>query len=186
MQIFKIIEPSLLFVRERLTGREVTKSHRKLEDLKDVFRDRQSCETMPPDTLLYEVYAYMPPDGERISGGLNFGVTHLYPGKVGQEYFMTKGHFHAREDRAEYYWGIEGQGVLILMNRERQTWGERMFPGSLHYIPGGVAHRVANTGNSVLAFGACWPSDAGHNYEDIARKGFAARLMEIDGIPQLI
>ena len=35
---------------------------------------------------------------------------------------------------------------------------------------GGVAHRVANTGNSVLSFAACWPSDAGHNYEEIANK----------------
>ena len=35
--------------------------------------------------------------------------------------------------------------MLILMDRERNTWAERMMPGSLHYIPGGVAHRVANT-----------------------------------------
>ena len=55
----------------------------------------------------------------------------------------------------------------------------------LHYIPGGVAHRVANTGNSVLSFAACWPSDAGHNYEEIANKGFSARLVEVDGTPKL-
>ena len=76
-------------------------------------------------------------------------------------------------------------GMLILMDRERNTWAERMMPGSLHYIPGGVAHRVANTGNSVLSFAACWPSDAGHNYEEIANKGFSARLVEVDGTPKL-
>ena len=79
----------------------------------------------------------------------------------------------------------EGEGMLILMDRERNTWAERMMPGSLHYIPGGVAHRVANTGNSVLSFAACWPSDAGHNYEEIANKGFSARLVEVDGTPKL-
>lgn len=104
---------------------------------------------------------------------------------MGDEYFMTKGHFHQQEDRSEYYWGLEGEGMLILMDRERNTWAERMMPGSLHYIPGGVAHRVANTGNSVLSFAACWPSDAGHNYEEIANKGFSARLVEVNGTPKL-
>ena len=63
--------------------------------------------------------------------------------------------------------------------------GGKDMPGSLHYIPGGVAHRVANTGNSVLSFAACWPSDAGHNYEEIANKGFSARLVEVNGTPKL-
>ena len=185
METHQIITPPLLFLRDLLIGNEVEKSSRKLADLKDIFQEKKSYETMDPDTLLYEVYSYIPV-GEGTSGALNFGITHIYPGKVGQEYFMTKGHFHALDDRTEYYWGIEGEGILILMDRERKTWGEKMFPGSLHYIPGGVAHRVANTGKQALSFGACWPSDAGHNYEEIAQKGFSARLMEVDGIPKLI
>ena len=107
-------------------------------------------------------------------------------GKVGNEYFMTKGHFHANIDRAEFYWGLEGEGMLILMDQLRRVWAERIFPGSLHYIPGGVAHRMANTGNTLFSFAACWPSDAGHNYREIADHGFAARLLEVDGKPQLI
>ena len=110
----------------------------------------------------------------------------MYPGKVGQEYYMTKGHFHAERNTAEYYWGIKGEGMLILMDSERNIWMERIFPGSLHYIPGGVAHRVANIGNETLSFAACWPSNAGHNYEEIALNGFSARLMDINGTPQLI
>ena len=186
METPKITVPSLLFVHDLLSGDGVTKSKRYLSDLKDLFQDVKSYETMDPEILLYEVYSYTPVQDDGTTGALNFGITHIYPGKVGQEYFMTKGHFHAQDDRAEYYWGIEGEGVLILMDRKRNTWGEKMFPGSLHYIPGGVAHRVANTGNKVLSFGACWPSDAGHDYEEIAQKGFSARLMEVDGIPQLI
>ncbi|MDH6306527.1 glucose-6-phosphate isomerase [Parabacteroides sp. PF5-5] len=185
MKTLEIVNPPLLFVRELLIGDEVEKSNRTLADLKDIFQDKQSYETIAPETLLYEVYCYLP-EKEGTMGALNFGITHIYPGKIGLEYFMTKGHFHAQDDRAEYYWGIEGEGVLILMDRQRNTWGEKMFLGSLHYIPGGVAHRVANTGNTVLSFGACWPSDAGHNYEEIAQNGFSARLMEVEGIPQLV
>lgn len=186
METPKIIVPPLLFVRDLLLGKEVAKSSRKLSDLKNLFLDQKSYEAMDPETLLYEVYSYIPVQDDAANGALNFGITHIYPGKVGQEYFMTKGHFHAQDDRTEYYWGIEGEGVLILMDRKRNIRGEKMFPGSLHYIPGGVAHRVANTGNKVLSFAACWPSDAGHDYEEIARTGFSARLMDVDGIPQLI
>ena len=110
----------------------------------------------------------------------------MYPGKVGDEYMMTKGHYHASIDRAEFYWGLEGEGMLILMDEQRNVWAERVFPGSLHYIPGGVAHRMANVGSSLFSFAACWPSDAGHNYAEIAEKGFSARLIEVNGIPHLI
>jgi glucose-6-phosphate isomerase len=99
---------------------------------------------------------------------------------------MTKGHFHAKSDRAEYYWGIEGEGMLLFMDRNGQTWAERMIPGSVHHIPAEIAHRVANTGTRPLSFGACWPSDAGHDYSTIAENGFTARLVDINGQPTLM
>jgi glucose-6-phosphate isomerase, archaeal len=74
----------------------------------------------------------------------------------------------------------------LLMDNLHNTWAEEMYPGSLHYIKGFTAHRVANTGNTILTFGACWPSDAGHDYETIAKNGFSKRLLEIDGKPALI
>lgn len=186
MDALKIVEPPLLFVRDHLSGKGVTKSSRQLADLKGVFQDLESFGSMDPNTLLYEVHCHLPEQGDEKIGALNFGITHIYPGKVGREYFMTKGHFHAKDDRTEYYWGLNGEGILILMDRARKVWGEKMYPGSLHYIPGGVAHRVANTGNKMLSFAACWPSDAGHDYDEIAQNGFSARLMEIEGIPQLM
>jgi glucose-6-phosphate isomerase, archaeal len=33
---------------------------------------------------------------------------------------------------------------------------------------------------------ACWPSDAGHEYDVIARDGFRARLRNIGGSPVLV
>ncbi|MDR4037147.1 MAG: glucose-6-phosphate isomerase [Parabacteroides sp.] len=184
MEHKKIVLPSLSFFQNELKGEGVVKSRRTLGELAGIFENQDAYSQLPLDQLAYEVYSYLP-EREGTPGGLYFGITQLYPGKVGDEYFMTKGHFHQQEDRSEYYWGLEGEGMLILMDRERNTWAERMMPGSLHYIPGGVAHRVANTGNSVLSFAACWPSDAGHNYEEIANKGFSARLVEVNGTPKL-
>lgn len=61
-----------------------------------------------------------------------------------------------------------------------------MRPGSVHYIPGRTAHRVANVGDTVLSFLACWPADAGHDYETIAAHGFGARLRAVNGRPELV
>lgn len=177
--------PSLFFTKELLTGEEIVKSYRYLRDLSDIFEDQEALKKLPPDKLVYEVYSHLPVQ-EGTHGGLYFGLTKIHPGKVGQEYFMTKGHFHVQVNSAEYYWGTEGEGMLILMDSNRKIWTERMFPGSLHYIPGGVAHRVANIGNSILSFAACWPSDAGHNYEKIIINGFSARLIDVKGTPQLV
>ena len=180
----KIVHPGITFIEDRLKGNEISHMERKMKDLSGVFEDEQSYTTFDPEALVYEVDSYLPVE-DGTPGGLFFGLTVIHPGKVGKEYFMTKGHFHEQSDRAEYYWGIKGKGMLILMDQDRSTWGEIMTPGSLHYVPSYVAHRVANTGIDPLAFGACWPSDAGHDYGTISDWGFSARLMEKDGVPTL-
>jgi len=180
-----IILSKLFFIDNLLIGEGVEKITRQLKDLKGIFADEKSFHEMDPDCIAYEVSSFLPVK-EGTPGGLYFGITYLHSGKVGEEYFMTKGHFHANIDRAEYYWGLTGEGMLLFMDSNRNVWAEKMFPGSLHYIPGGIAHRVANTGSQLLSFAACWPSDAGHNYEEIATHGFACRLVEKNGIPQLI
>ena len=169
----------------QMTGDAVNNQTRKLKDLNGIFQDQEAFDKFNPEQLAYTVQAWLPvADGT--PGGLFFGASTIYPGKVGMEYFMTKGHFHLLGDRAEFYWGVQGKGMLILMDRDRNTWAEEVHPGSLHYIGSEIAHRLANTGNERLIVGACWPSDAGHDYKEIAEKGFSARLVEIDGMPKLI
>jgi len=168
-----------------LEGADVVESCKYLKDLAGVFESEDSLLAMDGDTMAYKVQACMPvPEGK--SGGLFFGNSTVYPGKVGDEYFMTRGHYHNNADTGEYYWCISGEGALLLMDAHRNTRAEKMQPGSLHYIPGNTAHRVANTGLIPLVFNACWPSDAGHNYEEIVAKGFSARLKEIQGKPELV
>lgn len=168
-----------------LSGTTIVSQIRKLKDIAPIFRDQEALKDMSPEMLCYTVQLYFPvPEGT--PGAMGFGNTFIYPGKVENEYIMTKGHFHAKGESSEFYWGVQGKGMLIMMDREHNTWAEEMYPGSLHYIPGNTAHRVANTGDSILMFGAAWPSDAGHDYETIAKNGFSARLLEIDGEPLLV
>jgi len=81
---------------------------------------------------------------------------------------------------------VQGEGMLILMDDKRNTWAEKMFPGSIHYIRGNTAHRTANTGNTILSFSAFWPSDAGHDYTTISEQGFSKILINKDGKPALV
>lgn len=169
-----------------LKGQQVIESRKTIADLAHFFEDEPSRSAMPQDRTIYEVQAYLPV-AENTEGGLFFGRTIIHPGKVGDEYFMTKGHFHQKSDREEYYWCLRGEGMLILMDRQRRAWAERMSPGSLHYIPGHTAHRTANTSAAEpLIFGACWPADAGHDYEEIRTNGFSARLKEVAGEVELL
>ncbi len=168
-----------------LSGPSARVSEKKLFEIQSLFRDQEQAATMNPNTVVYRVEYWLPvPEGT--SGGLFWGTTFLAPGKVGDEFFMTHGHFHAIRDRAEYYATLRGDGALLLMDEAGKTWLETMEPGSVHYIPGATAHRVANTGDNELAFAACWPSDAGHDYDFIRRHGFGARLRSIEGRPTLV
>lgn len=168
-----------------LQGSPIRTSSRTIADMRGYYRDEVARQGLDPGTLIYRVQAFLPrPEGE--PSELFLGTTFVEPGTVGDEYFMTKGHFHLNKNRTEYYITFSGEGGLILMDESRQTTFEVMRPGSVHYIPPRTAHRVANTGNSVLAFLACWPSDAGHDYESIASEGFGARLRNVNGAATLI
>jgi glucose-6-phosphate isomerase len=180
-----ITNPTSIFINGQLTGSEVIHQVKSLIELNGIFEDQIAFQNMDGSQPAYEVDAWFPVQ-TGTEGGLFFGLTHLYPGRVGDEYFMTKGHFHAIENRAEYYWGIEGEGILLLMDKKRNTRAEYMFPGSLHYIPGITAHRVVNTGSFILKFGACWPSDSGYNYDILINEGFSKRVKHIDNKPLLI
>lgn len=99
---------------------------------------------------------------------------------------MTRGHWHVIRNRAEVYGTVKGTGKLVLMDRAGRTWFEDMTPGSLHYVAGEVAHRIVNSGDVPLRVIACWPSDAGHDYEVAGGRGFGARIIEEQGAPVLV
>jgi glucose-6-phosphate isomerase len=157
-------------------------SVKKLAQLKAVFADQSAFAQMDPETVVYRVW-WWEPVAPGTEGGLFWGTTEILPGKVGDEYFMTHGHQHAIIDRAEFYGTVAGEGMLVLRDESGKLWYEPMRPGSLHYIPGRVAHRTVNTGDKLLRFIASWPSDAGYDYGVIASEGLGARVIERQGKP---
>ncbi|HEY4052347.1 MAG TPA: glucose-6-phosphate isomerase family protein [Terriglobales bacterium] len=162
-----------------LPDAQVRESIKTLGQLKGIFASEQAWQKMDPNTVVYRVQAWCPvPEGTE--GAQFWGSTVVEPGRVDSEYFMTHGHFHLKRDRTEYYGTVEGEGALILMDENRETRMEPMSAGSLHFIPPHTAHRVANTGNVPLRFVACWPSDAGHDYESVRKHGFGSRLMNVN------
>ncbi len=180
-----IVMPHVGYDGRHLTGNTVEKSMKTIKEIRDIFSDKEAGLQLPDDQLVYEVETYLPVSQGTL-GGLFFGITFIHPGTVGDEYFMTRGHFHKIRDRAEYYWCLEGEGMLLLMDEQRNAWAEKMYPGSLHYINAGFAHRTANTGSSILSFGACLPADAGYDYASISEHGFSKILVTRDGEPALI
>jgi glucose-6-phosphate isomerase len=184
--MISILKAPLNFRDMQLSGASLDRLSRRIGDLGDIFYDRKAYAGMPMDRTVYEVVSGFPvPEGTE--GGLFLGITYIHPGKVGDEYFMTRGHFHKIRNRAEIYICMEGEGMLILMSEDRAaTWAERMEPGSIHYIKGYTAHRTANTGSGVLSFGAFWPSDAGHDYATISEHGFSKILVDRGGVPALV
>ena len=169
-----MIPPMLNFATGKLGGAELVEKITTLADLQGLFADPHAESALSPDTPLDRV-AMLPGNGGE--GDLNMGVTYLEAGRVGQEFFMTRGHIHARAEQAEYYFGLCGRGLLLLQDMAGVCRLEQVFAGSVHHIPGHVAHRLVNTGETQLSALAVWPAIAGHDYRLMAERGFGLRVV---------
>ncbi len=170
-----------------LTGAstQATPTKRYLSNMRNMFADTDAVEKIleREDPLLYEFYELGCPERP---GDLMFGTTKLYPGKVGNEYYMTKGHFHTILDTAEIYYGLAGEGYMIMENPEGDTIELPILPGEVIYVPRRYAHRTVNTGNVPLILFFTFPADAGHDYGTIETKGYHKIVVEKDGVPTII
>lgn len=149
-----------------------------IRDLAGVFFDDAAHQALPADFEVYHVEILSSPQQE---GELHTGTTHLMPGKVGDEFFMTRGHFHQRREQAEFYFGLRGEGLLLLQPERAPAYTEHVFAGSVHHIPSFTAHRLVNTGHDILSALAVWPVIAGHDYQSLQPDGFQMRVYERDG-----
>ncbi|NIY48107.1 glucose-6-phosphate isomerase family protein [Cedecea colo] len=177
MNIPSSMPPGVAFLSGQFTAENGIKKITRCGDLSGVFYDRAAWQAIPVDTPVYRVEMLRSPQGE---GELFVGITHLQPGRVGDEFYMTRGHFHQRREQGEVYFGLRGTGLLLLQNEQGVARLEQISPGSVHIIPGFTAHRLINTGSEVLSALAVWPSVAGHDYAALAH-GFALRVIEQDG-----
>lgn len=183
------LQPEDLFVSysldsARLGGRPMVKRH--LADLRGCFADPVAYEAALArgNPLLYEVSSVEPAQGD---GQMHYGLGILYPGKIGDEYYLTKGHYHTHRPAAEIYLGLRGEGAMVL---EDEATGEtRLVPlraQSVVYVPGHTAHRTVNTGTEPLVYIGVYPSNAGHDYGTIAQNNFRKVVVQRAGRPVLV
>ena len=118
-------------------------------------------------------------------GHLAHLTTIILPGVVGDEYYMTRGHYHLK-DSAEVYLGMAGTGLMVMQARDGRFQVEELVKNKTVYVPPGWAHRTVNTGAQELIFLAVYFSDAGHDYRSIEEQGFAARVLARSNGPEVV
>ena len=133
--------------------------------------------------VVYETYEAPVPEA---AGHLMHGVTVIQPGKVGSEYYMTKGHYHVLRHTGEVYFGLQGEGYLVMEDEQGRFRAAPVQAGTVVYVPPGWAHRSVNTGTIPLVMLYAFPADAGHDYATIQDKGFSHIVVERDGKPAIL
>lgn len=170
------IDPKTGALAER-TGRY----QKRLSDLRGVYADNQALETTletSGDRVVYAVEEVRP---QASSGDLIFGTTFMEPGRIGEEFFMTRGHIHATANRPETYYGESGEGLLLMESPDGQISILEVRPKVMIYVPPFWIHRSVNTGDTPLVMSFCYPVDSGQDYEVIARSGGMAVRIMADG-----
>lgn len=149
---------------------------KRLSELREIYSDKSAFDNAVKersDPVVYRVVEYRPPQSD-----IFFGTTTMYPGEIGGEFYMTRGHFHARRDMGEIYYTQSGRGILLLESRDGQSRTVEMNPGVCAFIPPDWAHRSINVGDELLVFvWACNP-DAGHDYAEILKRGMRKRILK--------
>ena len=151
---------------------------RRLSQMRGQFSDSSAydCQLAVDDSVIYEVYEVRRPE---VSGELPCGISVVHPGRVGKEFYMTKGHFHAILETAEIYYCLKGEGFMVMENPEGDASVEPLAPGRVLYIPPRWAHRsVCTSRQEDLVTFFAYPGDAGHDYGTIERQGFHKLVLE--------
>lgn len=162
-------------------------TERRLGHLDNVFADAKAfAKTLvaQDNPRVYTVSSVAPAEG---NGQLHYGLGKIMPGKVGQEYFMTRGHYHEWREAAEIYIGLSGTGYMLL-ETENSDDGQLipLLPNSIVYVPGYTAHRTINTGDTPLTYLGIYPAKAGHDYGSLAQSNFRHVVVEVNGKPTLL
>ncbi len=159
---------------------------RKLSDLGNCFADHYAYERELKihDPVVYRVSGIEPANG---NGDLHYGLGTIMPGRIGREFYLTKGHYHSWREAAEVYIGLAGQGMMLL--QDEQTGESKMLPlqaNSVVYVPGNTAHRTVNCGQVPLVYIGVYPALAGHDYASLTERNFNQVIALVDDKPQMI
>ena len=158
---------------------------RRLSNMAEQYQDQEAvAELAEGDPLLYEVYEIARPE---TAGEILHGISIIHPGKVGQEYFMTKGHFHTVLETAEIYHTLKGEGYMVMETPEGDWAVEKLSAGSVLYVPPRWAHRSVNTQEEQdLVMFFAYPANAGHDYGTIEIQGFRKLILDVGGEVEIV
>ena len=159
---------------------------RRLSDMKGMYADETAfaeC-VAAGDPVVYEFYDMGVPETPL---EVAYGTSIVYPGKVGEEFHMTKGHFHTVLESAEVYFCIRGHGLMLMENPEGDVEVQEMKPGSAVYVPGRFAHRSVNVDpHETLVTFFSFRADAGHDYGTIETRGYRKLVVARGGTWTLV
>ncbi len=154
---------------------------KRLKDLEGVYGDVAAfteAVAKKGEDVVYRVHEMRPAQKH---GDIIFGTTFMLPGRIGNEYFMTRGHIHARANRPEIYYGETGSGLMLMENPDGEVRIQEIAPRVAVYVPPCWIHRSVNTGAEPLVMSFFYPSDSGQDYDIIARSGGMATRIVADG-----
>jgi glucose-6-phosphate isomerase len=174
MQATLLSEPGVCHVNlatgqlDGATGRYV----KTFGDLEGLYEDASAFEALLAregrDALAYEVTDFKP---STKAGDMIIGVTRMRPGRVGKEFFLTRGHIHARGNRPEMYYGESGSGLMLLESPEGEIRTIEIGPKTMCYVPPFWIHRSINVGAQDLVMTFAYPADSGQDYAIIEEAG---------------
>ncbi len=161
----------------------MTRTERHLSQLEGCFTDTGAYHAalLQDDPIVYSVSSYEPANG---NGDLHIGLGRIMPGKIGNEYYLTRGHLHSWREAAEIYIGLSGTGQMLLEGQDGTASSLTLTQNSFVYVPGHTAHRTVNTGSSPLLYLGIYPAKAGHDYAAIAKDNFRQVVLEVAGQAQ--
>lgn len=155
---------------------------KRLGELDGVYLDddayRAAVGSMGADRLVYHVDEHRQGDGP---GALIVGTSTLLPGRIGEEFAVTRGHLHAKADRAELYHCLSGRGVMLMDTVDGRSSAVEIFAGQSVHVPGHWVHRSVNVGDEPFVTLFCYAADAGQDYGLIADAGGMSQLVVTDG-----
>lgn len=161
-------------------------SERWLSQLVGIFTDESAYRLAQAqgDELVYRVTNIEDQMGE---GQLHYGLGVLMPGRVGDEFFMTRGHIHAWRPAAEVYICLSGQGIMLLQDaRTGDCTAVDFSPSQPVYVPGHAAHRTVNTGSLPLIYWGILSSEAGHDYDYVRQNPFKKVVIHSESGPVVL
>nr|WP_201026433.1 glucose-6-phosphate isomerase [Paramesorhizobium deserti] len=154
---------------------------KRLSDLAGLYEDAAAHANLTEklgNPVVYAVEDFRPSDR---AGDLIYGVTRMSPGRVSDEFFLTRGHIHAKADRPEIYFGQKGKGLMQLESPEGETRIVEIGPQTICYVPPYWIHRSINVGDEDLVMVFAYPSDSGQDYGIIEASNGMRHRVKTDG-----